>query len=228
MTSSQIPRSLFAFLRELKANNDRSWFEANKERYHSEVRDPMLAFIDAFAGPLSEISPHFRADPRPHGGSLFRIYRDTRFSKDKTPYKTNVGAHFRHVAGRNAHAPGFYLHLEPGACFAGGGLWRPDSRALGRVRDAIVDRTDEWVSVTADASFRETFEISGHSLKRPPRGYDPEHPLIDDIKRKDFVAIANFTESFAAQPDFFRRFVAIVRTGSDFVRFLSRAVGVPY
>ena len=104
----------------------------------------------------------------------------------------------------------------------------PTVARLGAVRDAIVDRTDEWVSVTADASFRETFEISGHSLKRPPRGYDPEHPLIDDIKRKDFVAIANFTESFAAQPDFFRRFVTIVQTGSDFVRFLSRAVGVPY
>ena len=228
MTSTRIPPSLFAFLRELKAHNDRSWFEANKARYHADVRDPMLAFIDAFAGPLSEISSHFRADPRPHGGSLFRIYRDTRFSKDKTPYKTNVGAHFRHVAGRDAHAPGFYLHLEPGACFAGGGLWRPDGRALGCVRDAIVDRAAEWESVKTAASFRETFDLSGQSLKRPPRGYDPGHPLIDDIRRKDFVAIARFTESAAVQPEFFERFVAIVRTGSDFVRFLSRAVGVPY
>ena len=104
MTSTRIPPSLFAFLRELKAHNDRSWFEANKARYHADVRDPMLAFIDAFAGPLSEISPHFRADPRPHGGSLFRIYRDTRFSKDKTPYKTNVLRRRRPVASRQSRA----------------------------------------------------------------------------------------------------------------------------
>ena len=113
MTTQPISPALFDFLRALRANNERPWFEANKARYREEVRDPMLDFIAAFAGPLAEISPHFRADPRPNGGSLFRIYRDTRFSKDKTPYKTNVGAHFRHAAGRDAHAPGFYLHLEP-------------------------------------------------------------------------------------------------------------------
>ena len=131
MTAQPINAALFDFLRELKANNERPWFEANKARYRAEVRDPMLDFIAAFAEPLSEISPHFRADPRPNGGSLFRIYRDTRFSKDKTPYKTNVGAHFRHEAGKDAHAPGFYLHLEPGMCFAGCGIWHPDSPPSG-------------------------------------------------------------------------------------------------
>ena len=119
MTAQPITPALFDFLRELGANNERPWFEENKARYRAEVRDPMLDFIQAFAEPLAEISPHFRADPRANGGSLFRIYRDTRFSKDKTPYKTNVGAHFRHEAGKDAHAPGFYLHLEPGMCFAG-------------------------------------------------------------------------------------------------------------
>ena len=122
MTAQPIKPALFDFMRELKANNERPWFEANKARYRAEVRDPMLDFIEAFAEPLAEISPHFRADPRPNGGSLFRIYRDTRFAKDKTPYKTNVGAHFRHEAGKDAHAPGFYLHLEPGMCFAGCGV----------------------------------------------------------------------------------------------------------
>ena len=114
--------------------------------YRAEVRDPMLDFIAAFGEPLAAISPHFRADPRPNGGSLFRIYRDTRFSKDKTPYKTNVGAHFRHTAGKDAHAPGFYLHLEPGACFAGCGVWHPDGPTLAGIRDTIVERSDEFGS----------------------------------------------------------------------------------
>lgn len=136
--------ALFDFLRELRENNDREWFKANRARYFSDVRDPMLEFIADFAAPLAEISPHFVADPRPNGGSLFRIYRDLRFSPDKTPYKTNVGAHFRHAAGRDAHAPGFYLHLEPGMCFAGCGVWRPSGPAVRKIREAIHERQDAW------------------------------------------------------------------------------------
>ena len=226
--NDKITPSLFQFLRDLKANNTRPWFAANKDRYMSEVRDPMLDFISDFAGPLADISPHFRADPRPNGGSLFRIYRDTRFSKDKTPYKTNVGAHFRHAAGRNAHAPGFYLHLEPGACFAGCGIWRPDSRAIAAIRAAIDAEADKWRRATSAGDFREMFELAGDSLRRPPRGFDPDHPLIEDLKRKDFVAVARISEAEACHPDFLERFSVIARTGSAYVAFLSRAVGVPF
>ena len=126
---------LFAFLEELKANNDREWFAANRDRYEEELLEPAMDFIAAFAPKLEKISPNFRADPRPSGGSLFRIYRDTRFSKDKTPYKTNVGIHFRHELARDAHAPGFYLHIGPGEAFAGAGIWHPaprPRRAFGR------------------------------------------------------------------------------------------------
>ncbi len=222
-----IPPTLFDFLRELRENNDRAWFEANRQRYIAEVRDPMLDFIAAFAEPLAAVSPHFRADPRPNGGSLFRIYRDTRFSRDKTPYKTNVGAHFRHAAGRNAHAPGFYLHLEPERCFAGCGIWRPDRDAVASIRSAIAARPAVWRRVTG-AAFAGTFTLHGETLKRPPRGYGPDHPLIEDLKRKDFVAMAEFPESEAVQPDFLERFAGIARTGGPFVRFLSEAVGVPF
>ncbi len=228
MTTQPISTALFDFLRELRANNERAWFEANKARYREAVRDPMLDFIAAFAGPLAQVSPHFRADPRPNGGSLFRIYRDTRFSKDKTPYKTNVGAHFRHEAGRDAHAPGFYLHLEPETCFAGCGIWHPDGPALAAIRDAIVERADEWRRITTAKDFLGTFELTGQALKRPPRGYDPDHPLIDDLKRKDFVAVTRFSEAEACAPDFPERFAAIARTGAKFTAFLSRAVGVPF
>ncbi len=225
LTAGPITPELFAFLRDLKANNDRQWFAENRDRYLTDVRDPMLAFIRAFAVPLAEISPHCRADPRPNGTSLFRIYRDMRFSKDKTPYKTNIGAHFRHAAGTGAHAPGFYLHLEPGRCFAACGIWRPDGAALGAIRDAIVDQPQTWSRITTADAFRSTFAWRGESLKRPPRGYDPDHPLIEDLRRKDFLAGAELAESDTLQPGFFDHFVHLARTGFAFVEFLAGAVG---
>ena len=224
----QFKPAFFDFLRELKANNERSWFEANKARYVAEVREPMLDFIAAFAGPLAEISPHFVADPRANGGSLFRIYRDTRFSPDKRPYKTNAGAHFRHVAGKDAHCPGFYLHLEPDSCFAGCGIWHPDSDTLNKIRAAIVDDPAGWTRITQAQAFRDTFTLMGQSLKRPPRGYDAAHPLIEDLKRKDFIAGTTFSEADTLQPDFLQRFAQIARSGAAFVGLLSRAVGVAF
>ena len=192
MTTEPITVALFDFLRDLRDNNDREWFAANKGRYVADVRDPMLGFIADFAAPLAEISPHFVADPRANGGSLFRIYRDTRFSRDKTPYKTNVGAHFRHAAGKDAHAPGFYLHLEPGMCFAACGVWRPDGPTVTKIREAIDEGQDEWTRITRARAFTGIFEFEGESLKRPPRGYDPGHPLVEDLKRKDFAVVTSF------------------------------------
>src|ERR687888_1974338 len=135
---------LFSFLADLRANNNREWFAANKDRYEEHLLEPALDFIEAFAPRLEKISPHFRADPRPSGGSLFRIYRDTRFSKDKTPYKTNVGIHFRHERAKDANAPGYYLHIGPGEVFAGGGIWHPDTEAATRIREAIAADPTRW------------------------------------------------------------------------------------
>jgi uncharacterized protein (TIGR02453 family) len=132
---------IFQFLRELATHNDKDWFQTNKHRYEADARRPVLRFVEEFATQLRTISRHFEADPRPVGGSMFRIHRDTRFSKDKSPYKTNVGAHFPHrTAGKDVHAPGFYLHLEPGGSTGGGGLWHPDGPALKKVRDRIAGR----------------------------------------------------------------------------------------
>jgi len=136
----------FRFLRELKANNDREWFAANKDRYEADVRGPALDFVADMAPHLERISPHFVADPRPAGRSLFRIHRDTRFSRDKSPYKTYVGVQFRHELAKDAHAPGFYLHLEPKGVFVGAGTWRPDAPALAKIREAIARRPEGWRS----------------------------------------------------------------------------------
>jgi uncharacterized protein (TIGR02453 family) len=142
---------LFQFLSELKANNDRQWFAENRSRYERQVKEPLLQFIADFAPRLQAISPCFEADSRPVGGSMFRLHRDTRFSKDKSPYKTHAAAHFRHEAGKDAHATGFYLHLEPDSCLAGGGIWHPDSPALDKIRSAIVEHPDRWQAVTPTA-----------------------------------------------------------------------------
>jgi len=122
--------ALFDFLRELKGNNNRDWFQTNKSRYEKDVKDPLLLFIADFADRVPEISPHIAAIPRATGGSMFRIYRDMRFSKDKTPYKTAAALHFRHESGKDVHAPGYYLHLEPGSVFMGAGIWKPDGETV--------------------------------------------------------------------------------------------------
>ncbi len=223
-----INQSLFGFLRELKRNNNRDWFTANKHRYISEVRDPLLEFIFRFGEPLGKISPHFIADARPNGGSLFRIYRDIRFTKNKEPYKTNAGIHFRHLEAKNVHAPGFYLHLEPGNCFAGAGIWRPDGKALKQIRGAIVVNPKEWLDIHSDKQFQATFEFSGEALKRPPRGYDPSHPQIEDLKRKNFILLKKLEEVEITSPGFPECFTEILKCSSSFVRFLTRAVGVPF
>lgn len=214
---------LFAFLSDLKAHNDRDWFNANKARYESDLLEPALAFIEDFAPHLEQISPHLRADPRRVGGSLFRIYRDTRFSKDKTPYKTTAGIWFRHEQAKDVHAPGFYLHLAPGEVFAGGGIWHPETKTVTRIRDAIVADPDGWREATSEVELGD-----GEALKRVPSGYDKEHPLADDLKRRNFVAIERLSEKEATGSDFLHRYADTCRRMSPVVAFLCRAVGVPY
>ncbi len=151
---SHFSPELFRFLRELAKNNSRDWFQANRQRYETALREPCLRFISDLGPPLRKISRHLVADPRPSGGSLFRIYRDTRFAKDKSPYKTHAGMYFPVRGGKDVHTPGFYLHLEPSACFAAAGLWHPDSAALAKVREAIVARPAGWKSARITPSSR--------------------------------------------------------------------------
>ena len=219
---------LFQFLRELRANNDRGWFADNKARYIHDVKEPLLDFIADFEPHLHSISEHFVADTRTNGGSMFRIYRDVRFSKDKSPYKTQAAVHFRHEAGKSAHAPGFYLHLEPDNVFAGIGIWRPDSAALNRIRERIVDDSQSWHDAVQAPAFAEEFELGGDSLKRPPRGFDPDHPDIDDLKRKDHIAAVPFAEEETTAPGFIDEFADACRTASPYAKFLTTAVGLPY
>jgi uncharacterized protein (TIGR02453 family) len=213
---------LFEFLRQLKRHNKREWFDKNKTRYQQVAVEPALRFIGGFAPHLAKLSPHFVADPRPSRGSLFRIYRDTRFSSDKRPYKTHIGIHFSHAGGKDVHAPLFYLHLEPEGCFAAAGVWHPDNRALTKLRTAIASKPSEW------AKAKRKLELEGESLMRPPRGYNPEHPFIEDIKRKDLVASVEFSEAQVCGPKFMREFSAACRTMLPLVEFTTKALGLKF
>jgi len=215
---------LFSFLADLREHNDRDWFAANKHRYEQHVLEPALDFIEAFGPRLEAISPHFRADPRRVGGSLFRIYRDTRFSKDKSPYKTAAGIFFRHERAKEAQAPGFYLNLAPGECFAGHGIWHPDTAAATQIRRAIAAEPERWSAATSS----DAFTLMGESLKRPPQGFDRDHPLIDDIKRKNFAGSTPLTEADAVAPGFLDEYARACGAAAPLMRFLCEALGVRF
>ncbi|MBI1238834.1 MAG: TIGR02453 family protein [Alphaproteobacteria bacterium] len=223
------PKEFFAFFRELAANNEKAWFEANKPRYKEVVVAPCLSFIEAMGPRLAKISKHIVADARPNGGSMFRIYRDTRFAKDKRPYKENAGIHFRHALGRDAHAPGFYLHLEPGEVFFGGGLWMPEPKDLAAIRGAIAKKHKDWAKLTGAKAFTDRFGgVGGEALVRPPKGFDPDHPAIEDIKRKSFFAMREGKEALATSPKFLDEVTTTFADAKPFMKFLCDAVGAPF
>jgi uncharacterized protein (TIGR02453 family) len=216
------------FLAELRDNNEREWFNANKARYESLVLDPALAFIESMYEPLQAVAPSFTAIPKRSGGSLMRVYRDTRFSRDKTPYKTNIGIQFRHELGKDAHAPGYYLHIEPEHAFIGAGLWRPPAEPLLAIRRRIADRSAEWQRAVGDKRFRRRYALGGQSLKRPPRGFDKAHSLIEDIKRKDYIAIRELDVAEVTAEGFRSKMLDSIEAAEPLMRFLCTAVGAPF
>ena len=221
-------QDVFRFLEDLKANNNREWFQANKNRYVRDIKEPAQAFISDFVPYLAKVSPHFRSDPRPVGGSLFRIYRDVRFSKDKSPYKTHAGLHFRHEAGKSAYTPGFYLHLEPGGCFAGVGLWHPDGPTLKMIRERIAERPETWRHAVENSAFVGSFTVEGDRLKRPPKGFDPDHELVEVLKMKDFTGMAKLTQTQVTGRAFIDQFAELCQAGGSLVKFICDALEQPY
>ncbi len=228
MSEPTFTPAFFRFLRALRKNNDRDWFLANKEAYERDVKEPALRFIAGFEPALRRINRHLVADPRPVGGSMFRIHRDIRFAKDKRPYKTHVGIHFRHEAAKDAYAPGLYLHLEPGDVFAAAGIWRPKGAALSDLRDAIAAQPTSWRRAVGGRAFNSRFELSGESLTRVPRGYDRDHPLERDLRRKSFIAITGFRESEACSADFPERLEEAWRESRPFLRFIAKALDLSF
>jgi uncharacterized protein (TIGR02453 family) len=188
------------------------------------VQGPALRFIAEMGARLARISSHVVADHRPFGGSLSRIYRDTRFSKDKSPYKTGIGIHFAHnLQSKGSNLPGFYLHIAPEESMVAAGIWRPDPPALRKIRDAMVKSPAAWRKVLARG-----IEMGGESYVRVPSGYDPAHPLSDDLRRKDFYGSKSLTDSTVSSSGFGEEFTATCRDLDPLNQFLAEAIGVPW
>jgi uncharacterized protein (TIGR02453 family) len=223
MAKAYFTPELFQFLKQLKRNNRREWFLKNKDRYDEVVKQPCLRFITDFGLRVPSISTWIVANPKPNGGSLMRIYRDTRFSPDKTPYKTNVGMSFWHAgSNEDIHGAGYYLHLSSGEIFLAGGVWHPERRQLAKIRDAVAWKSAAWKKVTRGLA------LGGDTLTRPPRGYPETHPMIVDLKRKDFIASIEFTEKQACGEKFLTDVTAAARKLAPLVGFLARAEGLQF
>jgi uncharacterized protein (TIGR02453 family) len=210
-------RELFQFLVELKFNNERAWFNANKPRYEDHVKKPMLRFLADAAPRVQKVNA---AITRP---AFFRIYRDTRFAKDKTPYKTHAAVQFRHSATANdAHAPGFYIHFEPGDCFVAGGIWQPESGALLAIRKRIAAKDAGWMAVKKAKLKLYTED----ALKRPPKGFSPEHPMLEDLRLKSYMSWVSFSDKEACDEKMLERTVAACKKLDPLVRFLCGAMKI--
>jgi uncharacterized protein (TIGR02453 family) len=228
MTNRYFTKQTFAFLSDLAANNNREWFEAHKQDYENVVRTPALDFIDDIAQELPAISKHFRAESKKVGGSLMRVQRDTRFSKDKSPYKTNIGIQFRHELGKDVHASGFYLHIAPGECFVGVGLWHPEPDALFKIRTAIVEQPEAWAAARDEPTFRKHFALEGDALANAPRGFAKDHPLVADLKRKDFIGMAQINEAVVTSAKLRPHVVEYFRAAAPYMRFLCGALEIRF
>jgi len=219
---------LFDFMRELSQNNNREWFNDNKERYKTSVVAPVCDFIDYFSAKMAKIANRIVTDARPHGGSMFRIYRDIRFSKDRRPYKTHIGCHFKHQAGKDAHAPGYYLHLESEKVVFGGGIWKPGGDALDNIRKRIIEKPEEWDKVINNKKFTQLYGgIQGDSLIRPPRGYAADNLHIVDLKRKSFYVMHEVAPENAMCKDFINEVAKTYKDIRPMMQFITEAQGLP-
>ncbi len=218
----------FRFLSDLEANNNREWFAANRDRYEESFLQPALNFISAIAKPLDKVAPCLVAESKKSGGSLLRIYKDTRFSKDKTPYKTNMGIQLRHMAGKDIHAPGIYLHIANDECFLGAGMWRPPSDVVKAVRAYIEEDSASWLKMRRGKKLNDSFELYDDRLKTAPRGVPKDHPLIDELRLKSYIAMAKLTKRELKSAGIVEQTTKLIRTARPLMVALCEATCQPY
>jgi uncharacterized protein (TIGR02453 family) len=210
------------FLKELANNNNRDWFQANKKRFDS-AQDNLTAFTDYLIGEVGKFDDAVATlDPK---SCVFRIYRDVRFSKDKSPYKTNLGAYIS-PGGRKSMQPGYYFHLQPGQSFIAGGKHIPDGPETLKIRNAIANNTDEFLKIVGKKSYRDTFgKMHGDKLKSAPKGFDPEHKAVEYLKLKEFMAFTEMhDDKFLISAEFPKHLVKTMKEMFPLVSFLRKAL----
>lgn len=222
-------KDFFGFFEELRNNNNREWFTANKPRFRDVVQGELADFVTAMAPRLAKVSPHYIADPRPNGKSIFRIYRDLRFAKGGKPYKENAGIQFKNERSMDVHAPGFYVHLAPDEVFFGGGVWKPASPDLRKIRDAIVDDPKGWGKIVKSKKMTDVFGgVHGDGLTRPPKGFDADHEHIEDLKRQSFFAMRKADIALTRTPDFVTEVAKTFKDAAPLMAFVAKAVDAPF
>ncbi|NRF38797.1 DUF2461 domain-containing protein [Pedobacter foliorum] len=210
------------FITDVAQNNNREWFAENKNRYETAKAD-VLAFIDQLIPKLAAIDPEFSIDT-PAKKCLLRIYRDVRFSKNKDPYKNNFGISFN-IKGSDIHGPGYYLHIQPGECFLGAGFWMPEASVLKSVREEIDYNTSEFLSIIEAKSFKNIFSLSEEDkLKKAPKGYETDHPQIELLKLKSFIAICPLKDDEFLKPEIVDKLKTAFESVYPFILFLRNAV----
>lgn len=218
------PKDGMVFLKRLKRNNNRPWFQKHKEEYEQNVKFPMQSLISSLAVEMADIAPEIEFNPK---RSIFRIHRDVRFSRNKAPYKTNVAASFDQRAKKNSpvETPGLYVGIEPGSIFIGGGLYMPTGEQLKAIRKAIVDHPDDYLEVVMNRRFRKEFGgVQGETLQKAPLGYPKDHSMIEHLKHKQFFVGKEYeNEPICFKPAFLDLVVAVFADTMPLVRWLTRA-----
>ena len=211
------PKAL-SFLRALARNNRREWFHAHREQYELHLRTPITAVIERLGEEFRHFAPEQMADPK---RSLYRIWRDTRFSPDKRPLKTNVAAVFPHRDGDRHTSAGFYLEIAPKWVFAGGGLYRPERPALVRIRERIASDPRAFRRVSESPGMKKMGGLKGEQLARVPRGYPADHPAAEYLRFKQFVAFREWPPELATSPRFWPELLSTLRAVAPLVAYLN-------
>jgi uncharacterized protein (TIGR02453 family) len=212
------PKAL-AFLRALKRNNDREWFRSRKDQYDALLRDPMMALVERLAEDFRAFAPQLVANPKT---AIYRIYRDTRFSDNKTPLKTNVAANFPTRGLAKHQGAGLYLEIAPGRVWVGGGMYAPETSQIHVVREHIAANHQRMRAIVESPGFRRAVgELHGEKLVRVPRGFAADHPAGDYLRFRQFLAGREFPPSFATSPKFYAGLLAVFRQVAPLTAFLN-------
>ncbi|MEO8678279.1 MAG: DUF2461 domain-containing protein [Vicinamibacterales bacterium] len=217
MTPIFTPKAL-SFLRALKKNNQREWFHAHREEYEASCRAPMFAIVEQLAKDFKSFAPEMLADPKV---SLFRQFRDTRFSEDKTPLKTNIAAVFPNRKLGRMNGAGLYFEIAPGWVWIGGGLWAPDTSQLQLVREHIAKNHKKFDAIVRSPGFKKIGGLSGTKVSRVPRGFAKDHPAAEYLQHKQFLGSREEKAAFATSKDFYKQLVLTLKTLMPLIRFLN-------
>lgn len=219
MPTPRFTQKTLTFLRQLARHNDRDWFREHRDDYERHVRGPMSALVEQLATDLPAIAPDLLASPKT---SIYRIYRDTRFSPNKAPFKTHVAAIFPHRALPKHEGAGLYVHVAADQVFVGGGLYRPQPRQLHRLREHVAANSERLRTLTGAPAFLRNFgELSGERLKRVPRGFPADHPAGDLLRLKQFLAGCERPPEFATGPRFYPSLLRLFTHLAPLIDFLN-------